>query len=117
MFQESDLYLDPIPPSPVELDNSVLLDHFQNLALQTSNPRVPQPALLPTVMSFRPANPLEYRNGFKKPMGDKPAFRRASFNKATIAVKVGDEQEVPPMSSASPFQKILKLSPCAETSG
>ena len=69
------------------------------------------------VMSFRPANPLEYRNIFKKPKGDKPASRRASFNKETIAVNVGDEAEVPPMRTAFPLTKILYFSPCAATSG
>jgi hypothetical protein len=69
------------------------------------------------VMSFKPANPLEYRNGFKKPKDGKPAFRRASFNKETNPVKVGAEQEVPPMRIAWPSRKILKSSPCAATSG
>ena len=69
------------------------------------------------VMSFKPLNPLEYKNGFKKPKDGKPAFRRASFNKETNPVKVGAEQEVPPMRIARPSRKILKLSPCAATSG
>ena len=59
------------------------------------------------VMSFRPANPLEYRNGFKKPKGGKPAFRRASFNKDIIPVKVGVEAEVPSMVVTSPLTNIL----------
>ena len=69
------------------------------------------------VISFRPANPLEYRNGFKKPKDDKLAFRRASFSKETNPVKVGAEQEVPLMRTAFPSRKILKFSPCAATSG
>ena len=67
-------------------------------------------------MSFRPANFLEYRNGFKKPKDGKPAFRQASFNKETNLVKVGVEQEVPPMRTALPSRKISKPSPCAATS-
>ena len=94
---------------------SALLE--KTYGLLTLNPSVPQPELWPTVMSFRPANPLEYRKGFKKPMVGKPAFRRASFNKETIPVKVGAEAEVPPVRFAIPSRKILKLSPCAETSG
>ena len=69
------------------------------------------------VISFRPANPLEYRKGFKKPKGDKPAFKRASFNKETNPVNVGAEAEVPPTRTGVPLIKILKLSDCAETSG
>ena len=60
---------------------------------------------------------MVYNKGFKKPKDGKPAFRRASFNKATIPVKVGDEAEVPPMRNGCPARKILKLSACAETSG
>ena len=69
------------------------------------------------VISFRPANPLEYRKGFKKPKGGKPAVKRASFNKETNPVKVGDAQEVPSTRVAFPSRKILKFSPCAATSG
>ena len=69
------------------------------------------------VMSFRPLNPLEYKNGFKKPKDGKPAFRRTSFNKETNPVKVGAAQEVPPMRVACPPTKTLKLSPCVATSG
>ena len=83
----------------------------------TLNPSVPQPRLLPSVMSFRPANPLEYRNGFKKPKDERLAFKRAPFNKAIIAVKVGVEAEVPLRSLIFPLKKTWKLVPCAETSG
>ena len=58
------------------------------------------------VMSFRPQNPLEYRKGFKNPNDGKPAFMRASFNKAIIAAKVGVEAEVPLISPGSPLRKI-----------
>jgi hypothetical protein len=64
-----------------------------------------------------PANPLEYRNGFKKPKGGKPADRRASFNKETIPAKVGEEQEVPSTRVTVPLRMILYFSPCAATSG
>jgi hypothetical protein len=59
------------------------------------------------VISFKPLNPTEYKNGFKKPKDGKPALRRASFNKETNPAKVGAEQEVPPMSVACPSRKIL----------
>ena len=92
-------YLHPIPPSPVKIEQimSAFVRSLPKIYLLTLNPSVPQPPLLPTVISFRPLNPLEYRNGFKKPKGDKPAFRRASFNRATIPLKVGAEAEVPPI--------------------
>ena len=95
---------------------STLLDHFE-IMLLTLNPVVPQPALWPIAMSLRPEDPLEYRKGFKNPKDGRPASRRASFNKATNPAKVGHAAEVPPMRADVPLRKILKWSPCAETSG
>ena len=62
-------------------------------------------------------DPIEYRKGFKKPKGGKSAFRRASFNKETIPVKVGEAQKVLLSWPDSPSKKNLNLSACAATSG
>ena len=52
------------------------LDHIAKVILLTLNPSVPQPELWPMVISFRPANPVAYRKGFKKPKGLLPLEMR-----------------------------------------
>jgi hypothetical protein len=41
-----------------------------------AKPFVEQPGFEPDVMSFNPAAPLEYKNGFKKPKGGLPLEMR-----------------------------------------
>lgn len=81
------------------------------------NPGVPQPPLFPTVISFRPLKPLEYKNGFKNPSGGSLAFKRTSFKRATKPVNAGEDADVPPIRNAWPPMNTLNKSDCAETSG
>ena len=76
--------------------------------VQTLNPGVPHPGALPLVMSFKAPAAFEYSSGFKKPRGGFPKRSRASFRRATKAVKVGDAAEVPPIRIGSPLRMILK---------
>ena len=76
----------------------------------TLNPVVPQPWLLPIVMSLKPKVPLEYKRGFKKPRGDFLAWKRASFKRDTNPANAGDDAEVPPMRTGRPLYQIRKRS-------
>jgi len=78
---------------------------------------VPQPALLPDVISFRPAKPLEYKNGFRKPRDGLRAFNRTSLRRATNPANAGEDAEVPPIKAGRPLKIILNRSDCAATSG
>jgi len=80
-------------------------------------PSVPQPGLLPVVISVSPSKPFEYRNGLMKPSVGRPLDSRTSFRRLTKPAKVGDEQDVPSMRKSSPPTKTRKLTPWAETSG
>jgi len=84
---------------------------------RTLNPVVPQPWLLPIVMSLKPEIPLEYKRGFKKPRGDFLAWKRASFKRDTNPANAGDDAEVPPMRTGRPLNQIRKRSDWAATSG
>jgi hypothetical protein len=68
-------------------------------------------------MSLKAAVPFEYIKGFKKPRGGFPAAIRASFRRATIPAKVGEDAEVPPIKIVRRWRTISKLSPWAATSG
>lgn len=107
--------LDPIPRRPEEERASG--QEAMLISLLTLNPGVPQPPLLPDVISFRPAKPLEYKNGFKKPKGDLPAFNRTSLRRATNPANVGEDADVPPIKLVRPPTTTLKKSDCAATSG
>ena len=58
-------------------------------------PSVPHPGLLPIVISFKPAYPVSYNHGFKKPREGFPALIRASLSMETKEAKVGEAQDVP----------------------
>jgi hypothetical protein len=67
-------------------------------------PVVPQPELCPIVTSLKVAAALEeYKRGFKNPRGGRPLRRRASFQRATMPAKAGDEAEVPPIRIGLPL--------------
>lgn len=68
----------------------------------TLKPGVPHPGAFPSVMSFRPATPIEYNIGLRKPNGGFPAAMLASFRSATMPAKAGAEADVPLMSAGSP---------------
>lgn len=74
------------------------------------NPGVPQPGLLPIVISFRPSIPTEYNNGFRNPSGGSPLERRASLSSETIPAKVGAEAEVPAAARLAPSKMTWNLS-------
>ena len=73
--------------------------------------------MFPLVMSFKPENPFEYKNGLRKPNDGRPAFKRTSLSSEMNAEKVGVAAEVPPIKNASPPMNTLNRSDCAETSG
>ena len=77
---------------------------------------MPQPGLLPDVMSLSAAAPFEYRSGLRKPSGAWPALRRASLRSATTLANVGLDALVP-VSANGPCASILKKSARAEMSG
>lgn len=56
---------------------------------------VPQPGLLPVVISVKVDPAMEYKNGFRKPRGDFPAPTSWSFMREMILAKMGLEQLVP----------------------
>lgn len=63
----------------------------------TLKPIVPHPALLPTVISLKPAPSKLYNKGFKNPRDPRPALNLASLSIATNPAKAGDDAEVPPI--------------------
>lgn len=82
---------DRVPPRP----RGEALPDKPNLAPPTnthSGPLrltlVPQPGLEPDVMSLKPATPVEYRSGFKKPSPDFPSESRKSFRRAITPANV-----------------------------
>jgi hypothetical protein len=80
-------------------------------------PLVPQPELVPSVMSLK-ASGFWYKIGFKNPRGpDLPAAIRSSMIRLIMEAKMGAEAEVPPLRVLSPLTTTAMLSPLAETSG
>ena len=67
------------------------------------NPEVPHPAEFPMVISLKPAEPLEYMNGLRKPSGGRLLLNRTSFSRATKPANVGVAADVPPMRAAAPL--------------
>jgi hypothetical protein len=56
---------------------------------------------IPFVISFS-IEGLAYSDGFKKPIGPLPAFKRSSLRRLTTAAKIGVLAEVPPDSEKLP---------------
>ena len=84
------------------------------------NPGVPQPGLLPVVMSLNASGAkawIAYTSGFRNPSGGRPAERRAELSSETKPANVGAAADVPPMSPERPPRKMRKLSAWAATSG
>ena len=83
-------------------------------------PGVPQPGLLPTVMSLNTLGSTAcsaYTSGLRNPSGGRGAARRAELSRETMPANVGAAAEVPPIETARPERKILKRSAWAATSG
>jgi hypothetical protein len=59
------------------------------------NPTVPQPGLVPFVMSFK-IQGLEYNAGLINPIGFFPTLRRSSLIRLMIEAKIGVLALVPP---------------------
>lgn len=59
------------------------------------------PLLLPLVTS-RNAAWFWYRNGFKKPMGGRPALSRASLIREIMPARAGAAADVPPIGVSEP---------------
>ncbi len=83
-------------------------------------PGVPQPGLLPVVMSFQASGVnalVAYTSGLRKPSGGRPLERRAELSSETMPATAGAEAEVPPMERMRPLRKMRKKRPWAATSG
>ena len=78
---------------------------------------MPQPGLLPDVMSLSAAAPCEYSMGFKKPRGLLPAFRSASLRSATTDANVGLDALVPSTPWSWPATSMANCTPWVATSG
>ena len=78
---------------------------------------MPQPGLLPDVMSLSAATPLEYRSGLRKPSCFWPALRSWSLRSATTDANVGLEQLVPSTPCSCPATSITNCTPWVDTSG
>lgn len=82
------------------------------------NPFVPQPGLLPDVMSLKTDDAaLLYKSGFSHPSVDLPALSSWSLTSATRLANVGLDALVPPMRNRVPATLTMKFVPCMETSG
>lgn len=93
----------PVPESKLLISTKRLVAcKRQKLTVTGSHPEValkpsvPQPGLLPTVISLNASrNGAEYIVGLMKPIVPFPAARRASLIMARIAPVVGEAAEVP----------------------
>ena len=81
------------------------------------NPSVPQPGLLPDVTSLSAPAPVEYRNGFMKPIAGFPAAMRRSLRSAATLAKSGVLALVPDTGLTAPPMFTWYATPCAATSG
>ena len=79
-------------------------------------PEVPQPELLPTVISWKLPG-WAYSVGLTKPTVFLPALILSSLILVRIDAKTGVAAEVPPIKVSSPSRTMTTLSPTAETSG
>lgn len=73
--------------------------------------------MLPAVISFNAFFPVEYRNGFRKPIVDWPEAIRRSLRSATMLAKTGVLALVPDTGVTVPLITTWYEMPAAETSG
>ena len=79
-------------------------------------PTVPQPGLVPFVISFN-IHGFEYSAGLINPIGFLLTLRRASLMRLMMEEKMGVDALVPPSVPKAPWLYTAMLSPFAATSG